>query len=300
MTTHVLKPLAIALLLGITPLSISTAYAVAAVTGPAGPTGATGAKGDTGLPGAAGTNGLPGATGATGATGLTGAAGAKGINGTNGATGAQGLTGAIGPSGGVKGDTGATGAAGVKGDTGAAGATGPAGAAGTGSAGGSAAIHVIGDSYAGGIVFWVDPDGEHGLIAAHADLNAGQGIRWYNGAFKNIGTTSGMYAGIRNTILIIASQVNDTYNGMYAAKAVAEYASCSTDNNACYNDWYMPSIHELYLLYNQKDVVGGFSASPYWSSTGEGVGAYYVQFGTGVVNNFHKDGTFVIRPIRAF
>ena len=43
MTTHVLKPLAIALLLGIAPLSISTAYAVAAVAGPAGPAGATGA-----------------------------------------------------------------------------------------------------------------------------------------------------------------------------------------------------------------------------------------------------------------
>jgi hypothetical protein len=297
MTTQVLKPLAIALLLGITPLSISNAYAVALPTGPAGPAGPAGAKGATGLPGPAGAKGTNGTNGATGATGLAGAAGAKGINGTNGATGA------IGPSGGVKGDAGAAGAAGVKGDTGltgltgpagsngtagvkgdtgAAGAigpiglTGPAGAAGTGGSGGSAAVHVIGDSYAGGIVFWVDASGEHGLIAARADqsINA----TWYNGVNKLTGTTGdGIYAGAMNTTLLVAQQTGDTAGGNFAAKVAADYsvqengitACTGAATEICYGDWYLPSKFELNLLYQQKvaGVVGGFINEYYWSSS---------------------------------
>ena len=325
MTTHVLKPLAIALLLGVAPLSISTAYAVAAVTGPAGPTGATGAKGDTGLPGAAGTNGLPGATGATGATGLTGAAGAKGINGTNGATGAQGLTGAIGPSGGVKGDTGATGAAGAKGDTGLTGltgltgATGPAGAAGTGSAGGSAAIHFIGDSYAGGIVFWVDASGEHGLIAARADQSVN--VTWYNNVTSVTGTTgNGIYSGAMNTAIQVTAQLPSNINGNFAAKVAADYSvqdngitpctlptwtsiNIAPDSETCYGDWYLPSQFELNLLYRQKvaGVVGNFSNAWYWSSTELHYdNAWDQNFGTGVVTAYGKGDHMQVRAIRAF
>jgi hypothetical protein len=276
------------------PLSISTAYAVAAVPGPAGPAGPAGAKGDTGLPGPAGAKGTNGTNGATGTTGLTGPAGAKGINGTNGATGATG------PSGGVKGDTGTAGAAGVKGNTGltgpagsngtagvkgdagAAGAigpiglTGPAGAAGTGSAGGSETIHVIGDHYAGGIVFWVDASGEHGLIAARADQSAG--VQWYNGTEKLTGTTGdGLYAGAMNTTLIVAQQTGDTAGGNFAAKVAADYsvqddgtsACTGAATETCYSDWYLPSTFELNLLYQQEvaGVLGGFAKNNYWSST---------------------------------
>jgi hypothetical protein len=331
MTTQVLKPLAIALLLGITPLSISTAYAVAAVPGPAGPAGPAGAKGDTGLPGPAGAKGTNGTNGATGATGLAGAAGAKGINGTNGATGA------IGPSGGVKGDAGAAGAAGVKGDTGltgltgpagsngtagvkgdtgAAGAqgpiglTGPAGAAGTGSAGGSAAVHVIGDSYAGGIVFWVDADGEHGLIAARADQSTG--VLWYNGTAKLTGTMGdGLYAGTMNTALIIAQQIGDNQTGNFAAKVAADYsvqdngitACTGAATEICYGDWYLPSRFELNLLYLQKvaGVVGGFANKLYWSSSEYNYNIALDQnFSNGNQSMAYKVESYPVRAVRAF
>ncbi len=256
MTTHVLKPLAIALLLGIAPLSISTAYAVAAVAGPAG---ATGAKG------------------------------------------ATGLTGATGPSGGVKGDTGAIGPTGL---------TGPAGPAGTGSSGGSAAVHVIGDSYAGGIVFWVDAAGEHGLIAALADQSAG--VAWYNGTNKLTGTTGdGLYAGAMNTTLIVAQITGDTAEGNFAAKVAADYSVQEDGSNACtgaatetcYGDWYLPSKVELNLLYQNKTaaVVGGFDNNFYWSSTEGGSDRAWFQYlGFGVQGNEVKSSTYPVRAIRAF
>ena len=262
MSTHVFNPLTIALLLGIAPLSISTAYAVAAVAGPAGPAGATGARGATGLTGPAGANGANGSNGSQGIQGLRGLAGTNGTNGTNGATGAQGLTGALGPS------------RGVKGDTGAAGAIGPIGL--PGPAAGSVPAHVIGDSYAGGIIFWVDASGEHGLIAARADQSAG--VQWNNGIDKTTGTSGdGLYAGAMNTALIVAQQTGDTAGGNFAAKVAADYSvqedgtsvCTGAPTETCYSDWYLPSTFELTLLNQQKVAigVGGFALDNYWSST---------------------------------
>ena len=296
MSTHVFKPLTIALLLGIAPLSISTAYAVAAVAGPAGPAGATGARGATGLTGAAGAKGNNGSNGTQGIQGVRGLAGTNGTTGTNGATGARGLTGATGPSGGVKGDTGAAGAIGP------IGLTGPAG---------SAAVHVIGDSYAGGIVFWVDAAGEHGLIAARADQNAG--VKWSNGGtYKLTGTTGdGLYAGAMNTMLLVAQQTGDTTDGNFAAKVAADYSVQENGTSACtgaateicYGDWYLPSKFELKLLYQNKTaaVVGGFANNDYWSSSENGSGIAWSQyFLNGFQYNTSKLNPLPVRAVRAF
>src|ERR1017187_5645912 len=43
--------------------------------------------------------------------------------------------------------------------------------------------HFIGESYGGGIVFWVDSTGQHGLIAATVDQSTA--MRWYAGTYTN-------------------------------------------------------------------------------------------------------------------
>ena len=43
-------------------------------------------------------------------------------------------------------------------------------------------VHFIGESYGGGIVFYVYDNGQHGLIAATADQSTG--IQWYNGIVR--------------------------------------------------------------------------------------------------------------------
>jgi hypothetical protein len=275
-------------------------------TGPQGSqglTGATGSQGATGAQGPAGPQGSQGLTGAQGTQGLTGATGSPGATGPQGATG---LTGAQGIQGlpGTDGAIGATGPAGATGLTGTQGATGPQGPAGpqgiqglTGETGGSP-VHFIGDSYGGGIVFYVYDNGQHGLIAATADQSTG--IQWYNGTFRYTGTTGdGLYAGAMNTAMIVATQMADNQTGNFAAKVCAEYSV--TDGGITYGDWYLPSKHELNLLYLQKTVVGGFANDFYWSSTEvDDFFAWELYFGDGTQYPPNKIGAYYVRAVRAF
>jgi hypothetical protein len=125
--------------------------------------------------------------------------------------------------------------------------------------------HYIGESYGGGIVFYVYDNGQHGLIAATTDQSTG--IQWYNGIYRMTGTTGdGVNAGSMNTAMIVATQMADNQSGNFAAKVCADYSV--TIGGVTYGDWYLPSKDELNLLYLQRIVVGGFSITlTYWSSS---------------------------------
>ena len=217
-----------------------------------------------------------------------------------------------------------------KGDKGDTGATGPAGVAGV--AGVAAPVHIVGESYQGGIIFWVDPDGQHGLIAARADLNVGAPIEWYNGIyFATNATADGIYAGAKNTEVIVAAQATvgficayrnsppfcekasiPTAVRNYAALAAANYSVqddgvtvCASSNppvgEICYGDWYLPSKVELNLLYAQKTVVGGFANFFYWSSTeNNSHNAWYQNFDSGYQDDGNKGNALPVRAVRAF
>ena len=257
---------------------LSVPYALYAKTsgssmpGPQGDTGSQGIQGETG------------AAGAQGATGTNGSPGVQGIQGTTGDTGAQGIQGIQGEIGvpGVKGDIGATGADGPKGDTGAD---------------GNFASHAIGDSYGGGIVFFVYDNGQHGLIAATADQSGG--IRWHGGSYTNIrARADGIGAGLKNTAIIIADQGSVAGNA-FAATVCNEYSV--TVAGVTYGDWYLPSKHELNLLYFQKHVVGSFSGQFYWSSTEvDTIYAWRQFFFNGTQRFTSKHYVSYVRAVRAF
>lgn len=169
----------------------------------------------------------------------------------------------------------------------------------------------VGEKYQGGIIFYVDSSGKHGLIASLADQI--DYVRWSNN--KNYiltgATDDGIGAGAANTKKIIDSQGP----GKYAAQVAANFnvqsdgtTPCSgASGEICYNDWYLPSKLELNLLYLHRNIVGGFPngelvSDEYWSSTE--INETYVWthlFLTG--HQFYdmpKSAPFRVRAIRAF
>jgi hypothetical protein len=150
--------------------------------------------------------------------------------------------------------------------------------------------HTVGDFYGGGIVFYVSADRQHGLIAAASDQSTG--IQWYNGSYTTTNAVrDNVYAGQNNTERVIINQGA----GSYAAQI------CANFNGDYFGDWYLPSKVELNLLYQQKDVVGGFASAPYWSSSEDSASLAWCQtFNDGNQYNYFKGGAYCVRAIRAF
>ena len=149
----------------------------------------------------------------------------------------------------------------------------------------------LGDSYQGGIIFFLDASGKHGLIAATMDQS--KSTPWWNGSFVSIGVANTV-DGSANTTTIIQVQGNSTN---YAAKICRDY------RGGGYTDWFLPAKDQLNTLYNQKVVVGGFTDDIYWSSTEFDVGSVWVQYflnGLQHLDNTSDGATVGTRAIRSF
>ena len=160
-------------------------------------------------------------------------------------------------------------------------------------------VHFIGESYGGGIVFYVYDNGQHGLVAATADQNGGAAIRWYGGSNTDTrARADGVGAGLKNTAIIIANQGSNDGNA-FAATVCNEYSV--TVAGVTYGDWYLPSKDELNLLFINRVAVGGFASEYYWSSSEfDGVNAWYQDFVNGGQVGNGKGGAARVRAVRAF
>ncbi len=152
--------------------------------------------------------------------------------------------------------------------------------------------HSIGEAYGGGIVFYVDITGYHGLIAAANDIPGT--YLWCLAGLENVvcNTTLTFGTGQTNTTSIVAK----LGAGNYAASL------CDSYNSNGYTDWYLPSAEELVYLYNACALVGGFTGTYYWSSS-EGFyldTASYVWFWDGSVTQYVKNAWYSVRAIRTF
>ncbi len=295
-------------------LSSSMAYA-ATTTGPAGPTGAKGATGPAGPTGAKGATGAVGPTGAQGPIGPIGPTGAKGATGlqgpagATGATGAKGATGSVGPTG-ATGIQGATGAIGPQGPTGApstvAGPTGPAGSpfsySMTCGVSGTEACKIGAVGPAGGWIFFVDKEDQFPsfdyLEAAPADFLDVWCEDFNNSIYSSVPDYWAIKAvgmGKTNTIAM------HSHCASGAAYSVEAYST--TVNSTTYTDWFLPSIGELKLMYDNLIItgVGGFANNVYWSSSENDVGVAWLQlFDDGNQVSFNKYFTLPVRAVRAF
>lgn len=149
----------------------------------------------------------------------------------------------------------------------------------------------IGSNYQGGIIFFIDETGQHGLIAAKEDQSITD--PWWNHEFLITGAVS-LSDGKGNTKLIIQTQGN---TGLYAAKLCSDYESEG------YKDWFLPSKDQLNILYQNKHLMEGFAEELYWSSTEYEIGSAWVQnFTTGEqhLDNTSDAANVHTRAIREF
>ena len=128
----------------------------------------------------------------------------------------------------------------------------------------SAAAPKIGDSYNGGIVFYVDGTGQHGLIAAKDDMTG----------------SSGKAEGFFN---------------WYGAKVAA---NTFTEG---YCDWFLPNKEQLNQLYIHRSALGGILNTYYWSSSESDAGKAWAQdFSNGQQLDGNKTNTSRVRAVRSF
>jgi hypothetical protein len=150
----------------------------------------------------------------------------------------------------------------------------------------------LGQEYQGGIIFYVEPNGLHGLIAALSD----QGIAEWGCYQTAISGADGMDigTGAQNTVDIVA--------GCPTAGIAA--ALCDDLELNGYNDWFLPSSSELYKLLIEAEYGGylsGFAENYYWSSTEFSADqAYIMEFGGLTYGQMYKSEAYYVRAIRAF
>jgi len=172
--------------------------------------------------------------------------------------------------------------------------------------------YIIGQSYGGGIVFYIDNTGLHGLIAAATDQNKlSDQTTWNYNNINLITNAISLTNGSANTTLIINTQGN---SGSYAALLSKIY------NGGGFNDWFLPSTNQLQTLFSAESALqtiasdnnkvdsfsASFSGGAYWSSTvASQDGAFVVSFQSGLSQVFSKSannssGYALVRSIRAF
>ena len=231
----------------------------------------------------------------------------------------------VGPAG-AAGPAGATGA---QGPGGASGGSGPAGAAGSNGTNATIAITelsvcdgtdagTVADEKCkigmtgpgGGLIFFVDYNDQYAgfnyLEAAPSSCEATKA--WSSDTTHSLVAVTGWAAravgsGQANTTAMLASgatsYVGDTSGAASYANALANGVpeGCVTSKD----DWFLGSLGEMKLMYDNLQGLGGFVDSIYWSSSEGGAGHAWGQvFGDGFQVSFNKNLTYYVRPVRAF
>jgi hypothetical protein len=147
----------------------------------------------------------------------------------------------------------------------------------------------IGESYGGGIIFYIDGTGRHGFVCAPTDQSTG--ALWGCDSTEIGGTSGYLGTGQANTTAI----VNGCGETGYAARI------CDELELNGYNDWFLPSVSDLWTIWSQKDLIGGISDASYWSSTEyNGTYAYTHDFTNGGEYYIRKNVLNYVRAARAF
>jgi hypothetical protein len=166
---------------------------------------------------------------------------------------------------------------------------------------------------AGGIIFYVSDNGFNCGEALMSRCNylevapLSGADAWIDAEYPWSATTN---VGINSTTTEIGSGFKNTLAMLEQNNAPSNAATVSRGYQGPegYDDWFLPSKDELYQLYLQKLIVGGFTKDFYWSSSeatspdpsedGSLGWRMYSSIGIGSMN--FKSTSNGVRPIRAF
>ncbi len=158
----------------------------------------------------------------------------------------------------------------------------------------------IGDFHKGGVIFYLDSSGEHGLVCAVSDQSFG--CEW--GCLPTVVTGANELSigtGYQNTLDIIS---------ICTSQDIAA-AICDALVLNGYEDWFLPSKDELDSMHESLDIINSQStanggellqSTNYWTSSGSGSNTAWVQnMGSGgsqLTNLVDKSNH--VRAVRAF
>ncbi len=216
---------------------------------------------------------------------------------------------------GAKGETGTAGTNGTNGTAGAKGETGTAGTNGTNATLAITQLSICGTSGTslckvgaagpgGGFIFFVDYNDQYtgfDYLEAAPSSCEGTAKAWSSDTTHSLVAVTGwagraVGAGRANSAAMIANGATSYVADTSGAAFFAEASTCGTKT-----DWFLGSLGEMKLMYDNLQGVGGFAADNYWSSSeGNAFIAWVQYFFNGHQGLNDKGTTAYVRPVRAF
>jgi hypothetical protein len=152
----------------------------------------------------------------------------------------------------------------------------------------------VGNKFEGGIIYYVDETGLHGLIMSQGDQTTTP-INWFGEKRgKAFAFDTGIYAGLKNTDRLIKKFTGKNHPAQL----------CANFEFDGYKDWYLPSQAELDKLYEFNRTLPRsqrLKQEYYWSSTELNNGdVYYKSFFNGKSYSLIKGNKAKVRAIRQF
>jgi hypothetical protein len=149
----------------------------------------------------------------------------------------------------------------------------------------------IGQKYGGGIIFFIDKTGQHGLIAASFDQS--KDATWGKSVDRSNNPIGlGIGTGALNTKKILE-------DGMIEATGAAYI--CASLSLGGFKDWFLPSLFEMQLIFKNKNKIGGFSNKYYWTSSVSGnINVWIINLFDGSTCFNGSNQATCVRAVRAF
>lgn len=157
----------------------------------------------------------------------------------------------------------------------------------------------VGDFHEGGVIFYLDETGEHGLVCSVSNVSSGA---W--GCMNTLVGANGNEVGdgSQNTQVILDNCQETQISAFY----------CDNYFFNGFSDWYLPSNNELSLIMQNKETLNPVFvenngseiislSAPYWSSTEvDATHAWGFAASESSPSIFEKDSWFQAKAIRSF